>query len=143
MKSIKENLFTTDEFKLIGSRCRSCGNIQFPSNDFCSSCRETEMEEILFDPKGILHTYTVSRVPVGKFQPPHAVGVIKLDAGIKVTAPLSGEGPFEIGQRMIAKAEVLYEEEGEEILGYRFYPEDPVQTESFGNNAGSETGGLV
>ncbi len=120
-KYIKDGIFTFEEgFSLIGSRCKRCGKTEFPSKDFCTSCLSEDVANIRLKGEGILHTYTVTHVPTGHFMPPHAIGLIDLEEGVRITTQLAKQSEYHIGARMKVSPAILYHEEGTDVQGYEF-----------------------
>lgn len=114
--------------RLLGSRCRSCGEHFFPRREICAKCLHVGTDPVLLGPSGKLHTYTYvyfplfnsKRADVGGY----GVGQVDLPEGPRVQAVLSG-GPedFRIGMDMELELETLRENsKGEEVVIYRFRP---------------------
>lgn len=119
----EEGLFKEDEngVHLRGSKCKKCGKIHFPSSEICHGCYSEDMEETLLSQKGVLHSWTITRVPVGKFPCPHPLGVISLSEDrVRVTAPLIAQDSYEIGKPVQIESAILWEEEDCEVWGYKF-----------------------
>jgi uncharacterized OB-fold protein len=86
-----------DEGKLMGSRCRSCGQLYVPPRHFCMECHSQDMEWHEFKGQGELAAFTC--IFVG---PPHMVkegydrknpyctGVVKLAEGPRIVARIEG-----------------------------------------------------
>ena len=115
--------------RLLGSRCRACGEHFFPRRVVCARCLEQEMEEVPLGPHGTLYTWTYVHFPLfgGRSADPggYAVGQIDLPEGPRVQSVLSG-GPdaFRIGMPMELELETLRENrEGQEVVIFRFRPE--------------------
>ena len=117
---------------LIGNKCRSCGEISFPSRVCCRHCSSYDMEEINFRRIGKLYGFTTVRV-----KPPHCIipvpymtGIVELDGGERIRTLLTDcdQSSLEIGMEMelviesIGKAvEAIGEIKiGDEILGWKF-----------------------
>jgi uncharacterized OB-fold protein len=118
-----EGLFKEDEngMHLLGAKCRKCGKISFPKTDICHDCLSEELDEVPLSQKGILHSWTITRVPVGKFPCPHPLGVISLpDDKVRVTAPLVAQDSYEIGKPVQIESAMLWEEDDCEVWGYKF-----------------------
>lgn len=119
----EEGLYLEDEqgIHLLGSKCTKCGKIMFPQNDICRDCLSEELEPVKLSQKGILHSWTITRVPVGKFPCPHALGVISLpNERVRVTAPMVFQESYEIGKPVQIESAMLWEEEDCEVWGYKF-----------------------
>ncbi|HZO08260.1 MAG TPA: OB-fold domain-containing protein [Myxococcota bacterium] len=115
--------------RLLGTRCRSCGEHFFPRRVVCARCLDQEMEAVPLGPHGTLHTWTYVHFPLfGTKRADHggyAVGQIDLPEGPRVQSVLSG-GPdaFRIGMPMELELETLRENrEGQEVVIFRFRPE--------------------
>ena len=120
---IRDDLFkeTADGVVLVGNRCPECDRAFFPKADFCTKCLSKELEEIVLSKRGTLYSYTITRVPVGRYPIPHAVGMITLPEKVRLTAPLViGEEDFKIGAEMEMEIWTLWEEKDHDIVGYKF-----------------------
>jgi uncharacterized OB-fold protein len=114
--------------RLLGSRCRSCGEVFFPRRVVCARCLEKDTEDVRLGPRGTLYTWTYVHFPLfgGKRADAtgYAVGQIDLPEGPRVQSVLRG-GPdaFRIGMEMELDLETLREnKEGEEVVIFRFRP---------------------
>jgi uncharacterized OB-fold protein len=120
---IRDDLFkeTPDGVVLVANKCIKCGSAFFPKAGFCNKCLSKEMKEIDLSKRGKLYSYTITRVPVGKFPIPHAIGLITLPENIRLTAPLiMGEEDFKIGSEMEMEITTLWSESDRDIIGYKF-----------------------
>ena len=109
---------------LLANKCKLCGQVFFPKAVFCLTCLNEEMEEVKLSRKGKLFTYTIVRMPSMHFEPPYAIGYVTMPEGIRVFAPLimSDDTSFKIGMDMEVVVEKLWQENEDEIIGYRFKP---------------------
>jgi uncharacterized OB-fold protein len=65
--------------RLIGSKCRQCGDVVFPKRKLCTICDADQlMEEVFIGEKGILQTYTIVRVAFPNFDAPYVLGLVEL-----------------------------------------------------------------
>ena len=120
-----KGLFTEDApgGRLLGSRCKSCGQLYFPPAVLCYECLKEEMETVPLNRKGKLVAYTISYMASIHFEPPYAVGWIELPEGVHVFAPLKGgEEDLKVGMDMELIIEKLWDEDGKEVIGYKFQP---------------------
>jgi len=123
-----DEYFRSDLFKqkhnevvLVGNKCCRCGYISFPKASLCVKCLGEEMEEVELSKKGVLYSYTITRVPVGKFAVPHAIGIVSLPEKVRLTCPLvMGEEDFKIGSEMEMVITTLWTEGEKNIIGYKF-----------------------
>jgi uncharacterized OB-fold protein len=114
--------------RLLGSRCRACGEQFFPRRVVCARCLEKDTEDVTLGPRGTLYTWTYVHFPLfGRSRADadgYAVGQIDLPEGPRVQAVLSG-GPedFRIGMPMELDLETLREsQQGEDVVIFRFRP---------------------
>jgi hypothetical protein len=94
--------FTTKEFnafvaqgKLMGNRCKTCGELQLPPRQICSKCGSQQLEWHEFKGKGTLEAVTLNRMPSTAFKErcPYAVGIVKLDEGPSISGLMVDEHP--------------------------------------------------
>jgi uncharacterized OB-fold protein len=118
--------------RLLGSRCRACGEYFFPRRVVCARCLAQDTQNVELSPRGTLYTWTYVHFPLfGSKRADHAggygVGQIDLPEGPRVQAVLSGElSEFHIGMDMEVELETLREnKEGQEVVIHRFRPAGP------------------
>ena len=79
------------------------------------------MEEVELSKRGILYSFTVTRVPVEKFPVPHALGIVTLPEKVKLTTPLvMDDSRYKIGAEMEMVIDTLWTEGDKNIIGYKF-----------------------
>ncbi len=117
-----------DPPRLLGSRCRACGEHFFPRRVICAKCLAQDAEDVLLGPRGQLYTYTYVHFPLFNSQRAdhggYGVGQVDFPEGPRIQAVLSG-GPddFRIGMEMELELEALRENsEGQEVVIFRFRP---------------------
>jgi len=114
--------------RLLGSRCRACGEHFFPRRLVCARCLAQGCEDVLLGPRGTLWTFTWVHVPFfGRKQAVGAgygVGQVDLPEGPRIQAVLSGRrDELAIGLPMELELETLRETpEGEQVVIHRFRP---------------------
>jgi hypothetical protein len=115
--------------RLLGSRCRACGEHFFPRRVVCARCLAEGTEEVELSPRGTLYTWTYVHFPLfGSKRADHAggygVGQVDLPEGPRVQAVLSGAlEDFQIGMQMELELETLREnKEGQDVVIHRFRP---------------------
>jgi uncharacterized OB-fold protein len=122
-KFIRNDLFkeTSDGVVLVDNKCPACGRAFYPKADFCTQCLNKELEELVLSKRGKLYSYTVTRVPVGKFPVPHAIGMITLPENVRLTGPLvMGAEEIKIGAEMEMQITTLWSEVDHDVIGYKF-----------------------
>jgi uncharacterized OB-fold protein len=118
---------TDGEPHLLGNRCKSCGEIYFPTEGFCVHCLNQDLEEISLNNVGDLYSFTVvrQRQPGFKGAVPYAVGLIDLPERIRVMSLLSDcdFDTLKIGMKVKLIIDKLYEDEaGSQVTVYKFTP---------------------
>jgi len=91
------NAFLSEEQRLMGVRCRSCGHLSAQARPVCPSCRGNDMEWFRFSGKGRLDTFTcisiVTRAMEGKGYGrynPSCSGIVTLEEGPRISALVLG-----------------------------------------------------
>ena len=136
-KPVTEGVFTwpADDPRLIGSRCRNCGNHMFPTQAGCPKCTANDTETVELEPRGTLWTWTVQGFPpksppyLGSDDPssfePFGVGYVELPGQVKVEARLTEADPqkLTIGMEMeLVVVPLTTDDEGNEIVTFAFAP---------------------
>jgi uncharacterized OB-fold protein len=116
-----------EDVRLLGSKCKSCGEVGLGEVSSCQNCAGEDLEVIPLSRNGKLWTYTVIRnSPPGDFKGkvPMGEGLVELPEGIRVKSPLGGDvEKLEIGMDLKFTAYPLYENEsGDEVIAFRFDP---------------------
>ncbi|MBI1817928.1 MAG: OB-fold domain-containing protein [Deltaproteobacteria bacterium] len=71
------------DVRLYGSRCRSCGMVQFPIARVCLKCRGRELEDHRLARRGGVFTFTVDHL-IANIEHPLIMSVIDLDGGGRI-----------------------------------------------------------
>jgi len=115
--------------RLLGSRCRDCGEHFFPKRAVCARCLAEATDDVLLGPDGSLYTWTYVHFPLFNTRRAehggYGVGQVDLPEGPRIQCVLSG-GPddFRIGMPMRLELETLRENsEGQDVVIFRFRPE--------------------
>ena len=124
---VKKDLFIegADGPRLIGNKCKSCGQAFFPKvKTICLNCYKEELEDIQFGGRGNLYSFTIAEVPSLHFAPPYTVGYVILDENVRVFSQLEvvNDKPFKIGMVMELVIGELWQEAKKVIVGYKFKP---------------------
>ncbi|MFN8034805.1 MAG: OB-fold domain-containing protein [Acidimicrobiia bacterium] len=133
---VAEGIFTwpSDEPRLIGSRCRECGIVTFPSQDSCPRCASIDMTEELLSRRGRLWAWTTQNFPppsppyagpTGEAFVPFGVGYVELPGEVKVEARLTESDPDVLVQGMEMELVLVpfrTAEDGSEVVTFAFRP---------------------
>ena len=121
-----------DNFQLVGSRCGTCGETQFPVQSLCPKCSGREMADVLLPREGTIVAWTTQEfVPsfpyIGtesaKDFVPFAVGLVQLGDVVRVEGRLTEQDfeKIEFGGKVeLTMVPFATDEEGDEILIYAF-----------------------
>ncbi len=115
-------------YRYEAEKCNSCGKIFFPPRLVCNGCRGREFEKHVLSDKGTIETFTVIRVAPSGFsdQAPYAVGIVKLDDGVRLTAQIVDREieKIAIGDRVRMEFRRVQQdgESGIICYGYKFVP---------------------
>jgi uncharacterized OB-fold protein len=115
-------------YRYEAAKCDGCGKVYFPPRLLCGHCRGRAFTQVTLAPEGAVETFTVIRVPPTDFadQAPYAVGIVRLDDGVRLTAQIVDCAPEDlaIGQRVRIEFRRLRQEGESGILcyGYKFVP---------------------
>ncbi|HVT77807.1 MAG TPA: OB-fold domain-containing protein [Acidimicrobiales bacterium] len=129
--SLEEELFRVDgeTATLLGSRCPECRRSFFPRRRRCA-VDFTSTEDVELSREGTLYTYTYVRVPFfGKRQVEaeggYGVGQVDLPEGVRIQTVLQGDPTdWRIGMPMQIDLEVTGEDDGDDIVIFRFRAKD-------------------
>jgi hypothetical protein len=136
----EEKSFTIESYlqylrnkKLMGSKCKVCGETYVPVRKLCTKCNNADMEWVEMSGKGNLAAFTSITVGTPYFvekgydrNNPYCFSVIKLDEGPMVSGQLVGvdeSNPETINVGMPVKAKFLETEiKGENRVDLGFEP---------------------
>lgn len=103
--------FTTKSFngfvaqgKLMGNKCKNCGELHIPPRQICSRCGSQQLEWHAFKGEGVLEAVTINRTPSSGFKGrcPYAVGIVRLDEGPSISGLMVLDEPekFKVGAKV-------------------------------------------
>ncbi|RLG14885.1 MAG: transcriptional regulator [Candidatus Nanohalarchaeota archaeon] len=75
------------KYRLVGTKCRTCGSLYYPPVNICSKCRRnSKLGEYIFNEKGKIYSKTVVRSAAEGFgrQTPYVVAIIELEEGVRI-----------------------------------------------------------
>ncbi len=115
-------------YRLQGSRCSACGDLQFPPRIICPKCRSQELAPYQFSGKGTVYSFSTVYQSAPPFEPyiPYVVALVDLPEGPRITTQLTDVSPEEVEIGMPVEMVVRkISEEGERgliVYGYKFRP---------------------
>jgi uncharacterized protein len=97
-EALKEN-------KLLGLKCKQCGNITVPPKIVCSKCSSTELDIVELSGKGKIQTFTTVFVaPEGREgECPYVIVLVELDEGPWIMGNLTGIDPNKVNMEIMDK----------------------------------------
>lgn len=120
-----------ERYRLIGSRCKGCGAIYYPSRRKCVECKSEELEPYELPKVGRILSYTIIYEAPKRFKKyePYAVALIELEDGSRILSQLTDVDldKVHVGMEVEATLRRLYEygEDGPIIYGLKFRPRVP------------------
>ncbi len=116
-------------YRYQAARCSGCGKVFFPPRVVCDKCRGRSFETQVLAGSGVIETYTVIHIAPSGFtdEAPYAVGVIRLDDGVRITGQIVDCKPEElaVGARVRREFRKVTEDGPSGVIhyGYKFVPE--------------------
>ncbi|MCC0056239.1 MAG: OB-fold domain-containing protein [Rhodobiaceae bacterium] len=92
--------------KLLIQKCSDCGTLIHPPEPVCRNCQSLDLGTIEASGKGTVFSFVVAHHPkVAAFDYPHPIGLVELDEGVRIVAPLTGVDPgeIEIGMKVVVE----------------------------------------
>jgi len=118
-----------ERYRLLGSKCETCGSKYFPSRIICPNCRRKgKISEEKFSGEGKIFSYTVVSSPPAGFEleTPYILAVIELAEGPRLTSQVVDCRPEEIKigtpVRMVFRKIKENGKEGLINYGFKFKP---------------------
>ena len=135
--TVKEDFFSKplyplDKVRLMGTRCRECGEVFLGEVIACEQCQSESLESIPLSRTGKLYSYTINwNRPPGDYKGPEpfqpfAVGLVELPEGIRILSVLTDcdFDKLKAGMNLALSVEELcQDEEGNTLVTYKFRPQ--------------------
>jgi hypothetical protein len=117
--------------RLLGGRCRNCGESFFPTRVYCANCTSGDMAAVEFADSGEVETFTIVRQqpPNSVMVPPYAIVRVRLDGGPSVQTVMATDDVdgARIGARVRLAARRLKEDEaGNTLISFMARPATKV-----------------
>jgi uncharacterized OB-fold protein len=121
------------KYRLVASKCKICGTINFPPRKICIGCNKpAEFDEVKLSGRGKVYAYAIiargatvyeqaDEALIGGAFP---VVLIELEEGLKIISQLTDCDPseVEIGMEVEAVIRRVYEQDGIIRYGFKFRP---------------------
>ena len=137
-RPVAEGLFTwpasSDDVRLLGSRCAECATVVFPAQDGCPRCGAVGMAVTGLSRRGTLWTWTTQDfLPKAPYAGPeteedfagYLVGYVELPEGVRVVTRLVGldRADVRIGMELeLVLFPFTVDADGTEVVAYGFAP---------------------
>jgi uncharacterized protein len=84
--------------KLMGNKCKGCGEYHIPPRQICSKCGSQQLEWVEFKGEGRVEAITLNRAPSTPFKGrgPYAVAIVRLDEGPSISGLIADADPEKI-----------------------------------------------
>jgi len=112
-----------NEKKLMGSKCKECGNIDLPPRLVCSKCFKSKPEWVEIDGKGKLATFTTIHIGSSLMnakgysqEKPYCFGTVDLDSGVSLAGHIKGVNELDPDSIQIGMRVKVEFEDGTEIF---------------------------
>lgn len=88
--------------RFLVTRCQSCGHHSFPPKPICAKCWTDRITWDEIETLGVIYSWTRVYAGPAIFDAdlPYAIGVVDLDCGVRLAAPLVGDGPWNCGMKI-------------------------------------------
>ena len=116
------------KYRLLGSRCRSCGAVYHPRRHVCPRCGSRDLEDVGLSKRGRLLAFTVVRRAPSDLDEykPYIVGLVELQDGVRVLSQIVDCDPSELRPGMELEATLrrirAHGPAGVIEYGYKFRP---------------------
>jgi len=131
---VRKDLWIVDssqgKVRLLGSKCKQCGEVFFPKKNegVCTHCQHEEFIEITLSPRGKIYSYSVVNIRPPEYykgEVPYALGFVDLPEGIQIETLFTqcdyDELAVDLEVEMILDT-LHIDEEGNEVICYKFRP---------------------
>jgi hypothetical protein len=132
MKPLREGMFVLPDHldapaRLLGGRCRACGETFVPKRAYCAGCTSGDQEDAEFGNTGVIETFTVvyQQLPGSAMVPPYAIVRVKLDdgPGVQTVAANCDPATIRIGDRVeLIVHKVMDDAAGNTIVSFMAQP---------------------
>lgn len=114
-----------ERYRLMGSKCTTCGTNYFPRRNVCPTCRRKgRLEDVRYSGRGKVYSFTdINSPPMGfEEQVPYVLAIIELEEGAKITGQIvdAAIGQVSIGSKVENVFRVIQRDDPEGLIHYGF-----------------------
>lgn len=107
--NVLESKELKQDVRLYGSRCRACGQVQYPVAQVCIKCRAQEdLEDARLSRRGTVFTYTVDHL-IANVEHPLPMAVIDMDGGGRLYLQIADSDTIAVGDTVVLTFRRLHE----------------------------------
>lgn len=126
---LTEPMDDLNEVRLVGTKCRDCGEVTFGTFQSCAACASENVEQIPLSEEGTLWSYTIiNHCPPGQYRGakdpfiPFGEGLVEVPEGVRVVSVLDCDPKkLRIGMKLKFVAYPLYvNDDGAEVIAWKF-----------------------
>lgn len=109
-----------------GNKCKTCGKVSFPKTELCPFCAGEDLEKVPLSEEGTVFSHSVTRMPVGHYQPPTIGAYVDLPEGTRVYGQIhADEKDVKNGMKVkVHVGSIWTEADGTEVYGYYYEPSE-------------------
>ncbi|HCD37739.1 MAG TPA: transcriptional regulator [Candidatus Omnitrophica bacterium] len=118
----------SQRYRLQGTQCKDCADLQFPPVLICPHCKSRDLKSFNFLGKGTVYSFSTVYTPLANFEDvaPYVVALIDLEEGPRITAQLTDVSSNDVGIGMPVEMVIRKISErgsnGVIVYGYKFRP---------------------
>ncbi len=127
-----------ERYRLMGSKCETCGSTFFPTTNVCPNCRRKgKLVPIEFSGRGTVFSYTVIHAAPKMLEEftPYVLALVQLQEGPKVLSQVvdCNMEQLKVGMEVEACFRKLFEQDNGGIIsyGFKFRPLDSSWTKYY------------
>lgn len=115
-------------YRLQGTRCESCADLQFPPMLICPKCKARDLKSFNLLGKGVVYSFSTVYSPLAQFEDvaPYVVALIDLEEGPRITAQLTDVSSADVAIGMPVEMVIrkISEQASNGVItyGYKFRP---------------------
>ena len=118
----------SQRYRLQGTQCESCADLQFPPMLICPKCKARDLKSFKLLGKGVVYSFSTVYSPLAQFEDvaPYVVALIDLEEGPRITAQLTDVSSADVAigmpVEMVIRKISEHGSNGVITYGYKFRP---------------------